>query len=435
MSTLILPTGYTSQPQVNAPLNMGHPLMRGTTPMMVVNGQALTEISANKPLIVGGTMTRVDTYAGRALDNDTGGRGDVGVIDGILNTDACVDFWYGQYLNNGVNGQYAYGDYNANGLGLALAHSGIAYNLGWYDGTVLNDAGFALTHASYNLFVIVREANGGVHRVYMNGRLVITGANAGATGGKLAFGSLGQGLYTSGTLNAATRTLLFGRLYGRGWSAAEAAQFSRNPWQILKAPTRRLYFGTGAAGTTPNITSVSTGTPREGASLTITGTAFGASQGSGDVKINGVAQTVTSWSDTSIAVTIVLGTNKFGAAYTVVVRDNALTASNSYAGITGLLPANSGLSYVDIGTPNTTSAYRLTATADLVSGDQVEYENKGSGVTVATDGTFTAAAGIASFSARAWTTGSGYGAAGVQLLINTGSLLMSNSHKNKRRRF
>lgn len=185
----------------------------------------------------------------------------------------------------------------------------------------------------------------------------------------------------------------------------------------------------------PTVSSVSTATPREGASLTITGTLFGASQGSGDVKINGVAQTVTSWSDTSIVVTVVLGTNKFGAAYTVVVRDTSLNSSNSYAGITGLLPANSGLSYVDIGTPNTTSAYRLTSTADLVSGDQVEYENKGSSVTVATDGTFTANAGIASFSARAWTTGSGYGASGVQLLINTGSLLMSNSHKNKRRRF
>ena len=104
-----------------------------------------------------------------------------------------------------------------------------------------------------------------------------------------------------------------------------------------------LFTGVDAVGT-PNITSISTAAPREGASLTITGTAFGASQGSGDVKINGVAQTVTAWSDTSITVTVVLGANKFGAAYTVVVRDNALTASNSYAGITGLQPENSGLS-------------------------------------------------------------------------------------------
>jgi len=172
----------------------------------------------------------------------------------------------------------------------------------------------------------------------------------------------------------------------------------------------------------PNITSVSTATPREGASLTITGTAFGASQGSGDVKINGITQTVTAWSDTSITVTIVLGTNKFGAAYTVVVRDNALTASNSYAGITGLLPANSGLSYVDIGTPNTTSAYRLTASADLATGDQVEYQNMGGAVTVDTDATFSAGPGVSSFSFRVWTTGDGYGASATQLTTLGGGM-------------
>lgn len=169
-----------------------------------------------------------------------------------------------------------------------------------------------------------------------------------------------------------------------------------------------------AAANTPNISSVSSATPREGASLTITGTLFGASQGSGDVKINGVAQTVTSWSDTSIVVTIVLGTNKFGAAYTVVVRDNALVSSNSYAGITGLLPANSGLSYIDLGTPNATAAYRITAIADLVSGDQLEYENKAGLVTVASDGSFAAGLGVTSFNVRAWTSGSGYGSSAAQ---------------------
>lgn len=165
----------------------------------------------------------------------------------------------------------------------------------------------------------------------------------------------------------------------------------------------------------PNITSVSAGTPREGASLTITGTNFGASQGSGDVKINGITQTVTAWADTSITVTIVLGTNKFGASYTVVVRDNSLTSSNSYAGITGLLPASASLSYVDLTTPNTTSAYRLTSSADLVSGDQIEYSNVGSSVTVNADATFSAGPGVSSFSFRVWTSGSGYGASATQI--------------------
>jgi len=170
-----------------------------------------------------------------------------------------------------------------------------------------------------------------------------------------------------------------------------------------------------AAASGPNITSVSTATPREGASLTITGTAFGASQGGGGVTINGVAQTVTSWSDTSVAVTVVLGTNKFGAAYNVILTDSSAVPSNTYAGITGLLPANSGLSYVDLGTPNSTSAYRLTSSADLVSGDQIEYSNVGGLVTVNSDATFSAGPGVSSFSFRVWTSGSGYGQSATQL--------------------
>lgn len=162
-----------------------------------------------------------------------------------------------------------------------------------------------------------------------------------------------------------------------------------------------------AAG--PNITSVSTATPREGASLTITGTAFGASQGGGSVTINGVAQTVTSWSDTSVAVTVVLGTNKFGAAYNVILTDSSAVPSNTYAGITGLLPANSGLSSIDVGTPHADPDLRLESSADAVSGDQVEWENKGLLVDVFANLTFTAGPGVNDFRWRLWTSGSGYG--------------------------
>lgn len=405
MGAIFLPSRQIAQPQSPVGLDRQNPLLRGMTPMMVVNGALLREVSANKPLIVGGTITPVTTVFGRALD--TGLAADAGVTDGILNTNACVDFWYGQYLNNGVSGQYLYGDYNANGLGLAGAHSSIGYNCAWYDGTVLNDAGFALTSGTFYFFVVVREVDGGVHKVYMNGRLIITGANAGATGGNLCFGSLGRGFWTVSTLSAAQRMVLFGRLYGRGWSAKEVSQFTDNPRQIFKVPARRLYI-VGSASATPNISSVSSATPREGASLTITGTNFGASQGSGDVKINGVAQTVTSWSDTSIVVSIVLGTNKFGAAYTVVVRDNALTPSNSYAGITGLLPV-SGDDYVNVGTPNPDTTLRLTSIADAVSGDQVEWYTQGGLIVINSDLTFSAGPGVTSVRARIWTSGSGYG--------------------------
>ena len=58
---------------------------------------------------------------------------------------------------------------------------------------------------------------------------------------------------------------------------------------------------------TPNITSLSPTSGAVGASVTVTGTSFGSSQGSSTVTFNGMAATVTSWSGTSIAATVPLG--------------------------------------------------------------------------------------------------------------------------------
>lgn len=54
----------------------------------------------------------------------------------------------------------------------------------------------------------------------------------------------------------------------------------------------------------PAITNVSVSTAFPGASITITGTNFGAAQGTGSVTFHGIAGTVTAWSDTSITVTV-----------------------------------------------------------------------------------------------------------------------------------
>jgi hypothetical protein len=80
----------------------------------------------------------------------------------------------------------------------------------------------------------------------------------------------------------------------------------------------------------PSITSLSPTTGAVGASVTITGTNFGSSQGSSTVKFNGTAGTVTSWSATSIATTVpsgattgnvvvfASGVNSNGSSFTVV---------------------------------------------------------------------------------------------------------------------
>lgn len=166
------------------------------------------------------------------------------------------------------------------------------------------------------------------------------------------------------------------------------------------------------AGTGPVITGLSTGTPSPGDSLVITGTAFGASQGAGSVTIGGVTQTVTAWADTSITVTVVRGSNKFGAALNVVVTDNALSASAPF-GLTALLPI-SGWSYVNLTTINKAASNRLTATPDLESTDQISWETVSAGVTVAADATFYAVNSVRSFQFEVWSSGSGWGSMATQ---------------------
>src|SRR6266700_1819993 len=67
------------------------------------------------------------------------------------------------------------------------------------------------------------------------------------------------------------------------------------------------FFATTARAAAPSITSLTLTSGAVGASVTITGTTFGSSQGSSTVKFNGTTATVTSWSDTSIGVPVPVG--------------------------------------------------------------------------------------------------------------------------------
>ena len=98
----------------------------------------------------------------------------------------------------------------------------------------------------------------------------------------------------------------------------------------------------------PSITSLSPSTGAGGASVTITGQNFGATQGSSAVRFNGLPATVTSWSNTSIGVTApagvttgpvtvtVSGQASNGATFTAVTSGSISgTVSNGSSGISG----------------------------------------------------------------------------------------------------
>jgi hypothetical protein len=163
----------------------------------------------------------------------------------------------------------------------------------------------------------------------------------------------------------------------------------------------------------PTISSVSPNPYVDGSSATITGTTFGASKGTGHADVAAVAQTTTAWGDTSITETVAIGANAYGVVVSQTVTNNAGDSSSGYS--ISINPPT-GWSYVNLGTPNTTAAWRITAVSDLVSGNQLAWDTKGGLVTVNADASFVADPSVASFNVKAWDSASGWGTVGTQQL-------------------
>lgn len=159
------------------------------------------------------------------------------------------------------------------------------------------------------------------------------------------------------------------------------------------------------------ITGTDDDTPEYQSSLTISGTGFGATQGTGAVTIGGVSQTVTSWADTSIAVTVARGSNRYGVALDLVVTDGSGAASTAYS--VTLMP-QAGWDYVVIGTPDTTADNSLDATPALAAGKIVPWDTNGGTVVVLDDGTYTAS--VAEFDFEVWSSADGYSATNTQIV-------------------
>lgn len=152
-----------------------------------------------------------------------------------------------------------------------------------------------------------------------------------------------------------------------------------------------------AAATGPTLDTVPS-TAYPGQSRTVTGTGFGATQGTGGIAIGGVTQTITAWSDTSITFTTVLGVNSYGSGKTIeVTTDGDDTGSVT---IEIIADTANGFGFVTMSSPDTTdeSSVAFGATPTVVTGDQFEWEdfndlgnlsvNAEGFVTVDTEGTF-----------------------------------------------
>jgi hypothetical protein len=126
----------------------------------------------------------------------------------------------------------------------------------------------------------------------------------------------------------------------------------------------------------PGITSLNPTSGLVGATVTIVGANFGATQGTSTVKFNGTAATATSWSATSIVtkvpagattgnvVVTVGGVASNGVAFTVTVSTPSITSLNPTSGLVGATVTIAGANF---GATQGTSAVKFNGTAATVT--------------------------------------------------------------------
>ena len=103
---------------------------------------------------------------------------------------------------------------------------------------------------------------------------------------------------------------------------------------------------TSSATTPPVITGVSTTTGSVGSNVTLSGSGFGATQGSSAVLLNDAAMTINSWSDTAISIAISTGAT---SGYLAVAVAPSMNSSNAVAFSVTSQPLPSGWFHQDIG--------------------------------------------------------------------------------------
>ena len=141
-------------------------------------------------------------------------------------------------------------------------------------------------------------------------------------------------------------------------------------------------FGSVSGSTTltvvappPSITSLTPNTGAVGTAVTISGTNFGATQGTSTVTFNGITATATSWSATSIGVTVpsgattgnvvvtVGGQASNGVSFTVIVPAPSITSLTPNTGAVGTAVTISGTNFGATQGTSTVTFNGVTATA------------------------------------------------------------------------
>jgi len=133
----------------------------------------------------------------------------------------------------------------------------------------------------------------------------------------------------------------------------------------------------GAALPIPTVSSVNSGNHlQRSQTITITGSNFGGTQGSGSVEFNNTALTVTSWANTSISVVVPDEGFIFGAIHALIVENDAgysVTLSEQFVPGPGYSYTTLSVNYA--GLPSDSFMYGQAALGSLAVGDQVSFQS------------------------------------------------------------
>lgn len=289
MSGLILPSRFNQQPQHAAPIDLGNPITRGLTLASIGS-----EGSVRRNVVTGGTAvetstTRTTTSVGRVFTYPAGAGSNFGNTPVVSGTDQTIIVWSNPPAD--ASQRPFFSDRNVEQLTFAAnaEPAGFTASSGQLCLIVVTGGvtrGFGATGAvDGNAHIYAVSRSGATGQFYVDGIPVTTTVSG--TPGSLAIAThiakLGRHDGTGLSLRA---DLGFVLVWNRQLSDAEVAAISANPWQVFKAPTRRLWAPTAGGGgsdvtvaLTGEATAASAGTLTTATEKTLTGEASTGAQG------------------------------------------------------------------------------------------------------------------------------------------------------------
>ena len=301
MSGLILPAWLTNQPKYAAAIESKNPLCNGLR--YVVSGAEPWINLVDRKAKASTTGSGLVMASGPSGKKVTAGASNGAHAWNGINADSR--FTVAMVARDTVTGAYrmpfAVIDGGSNNVFFLRYGNPNDVEFRVYD-NVGNDSAFITvgTVSSAQTSVIVGTVDAGrALALYYNGRLQSSVAAAAVTANPI----LATQNVRLGSNNGEdfAGEIYLALIWSRTLSANEVKAFSLNPWQVLKAPTRRLWFGASASGSTYNVDAADSITATDAATQQLTAPAAAADAATATDSATNLGVLVRSASDAAAA--------------------------------------------------------------------------------------------------------------------------------------